>query len=199
MHAAPSHLDRLASKLRQLRLRQPHHASGRCDRLLLGAECLSAVIRGLAEEGLPREDLQPLLILAAELREQLPPAATIDRSDRPEPKPPTDAMLARVAASIDLLVKAGYDEERAAQLIMRKLLAAGVAPPPGGDARGWKRLLFWRADLSFGIASPEAKEEYRAFLRELETIPASERVKRVVGEQLWDRRRLQLATASLQL
>jgi hypothetical protein len=53
--------------------------------------------------------------------------------------------------------------------------------------------------LSFGLAPPEAKEEYRAFSRELEAIPANERVKRVVGEQLWDRRRFQLATASRQL
>ncbi len=59
---------------------------------------------------------------------------------------------------IDLLVKAGYGEAVAAQLIIRKLLAAGVAPPrQGGDARGWKRLLLWRADLSFGLASDEAK------------------------------------------
>jgi hypothetical protein len=105
-------------------------------------------------------------------------------------------MLARVAAVIDLLVKAGYDEERAAQLIMRKLMAAGVAAPAGGDARGWKRLLFWRADLSFGLASAEAKEEYRDFTRELETIPPGDRVRRVLAEQLWDRRRpLRLASA----
>ena len=93
------------------------------------------------------------------------------------------------AAVIDLLVKAGYDEEKAAQLITRKLMAAGVAPPTGGDARGWKRLLFWRADLSFGIASPEAKEESRSFTCELEAIPPGERVRRVLDEQLWDRRR----------
>ena len=93
-------------------------------------------------------------------------------------------------------VKAGYDEERAAQLIMRNLMVAGVAAPAGGDARGWKRHLFWRADLSFGLASAEAKEEYRDFTRELETIPPGDRVRRVLAEQLWDRRRpLRLASA----
>ena len=188
MQPLSGHLDRLGARLRELRLRQPHHGASGADKLLLGAECLSALVRGLAEEGLPREDLQPLLDLAAELREQVSAAAILSAEKRAT-KPPTDAMLGRVAAVIDLLVKVGYDEEKAAQLIMRKLMAAGVAPPPGGDARGWKRLLFWRADLSFGIASPEAKEEYRSFTRELETIPPGDRVKRVLDEQLWDRRR----------
>ena len=187
MQAPPGHLDRLGARLRELRLRQTHHATNGADRLLLGAECLSAVVRGLAEEGLPREDLQPLLDLAAELRELVPAAAAMS-AERRAGRPPTDAMLGRVAAVIDLLVKAGYDEEKAAQLIMRKLMAAGIAPPQGGDARGWKRLLLWRADLSFGVASPEAKEEYRAFSRELDAIPPSERVKRVLEERLWDRR-----------
>lgn len=183
----PGHLDRLGARLRDLRLRQAHHAASGTDRLLLGAECLSTVVRGLAEEGLPREDLQPLLDLAAELSEHIPAAQAMSE-ERRIGKFPTDAMLARVAATIDLLVKAGYDEEKAAQLIMRKLIGAGIAPPPGGDSRGWKRLLFWRADLSFGLASDEAKDEYRAFTRELEKIPPSERLKRVLDEQLWDRR-----------
>jgi hypothetical protein len=39
------------------------------------------------------------------------------------------------------------------------------------------------------LVSDEAKTEYPAFTRELETIPAKERVKRVLDEQLWDRRR----------
>jgi hypothetical protein len=195
MQMPPGHLDRLGMRLRELRLRQAHPAANGAEKLLLGAECLSAMVRGLAEEGLPREDLQPLLDLAAELREQVPAAASMCAERRVE-RAPTDAMLARVAAVIDLLVKAGYDEERAAQLIMRKLMAAGVAAPPGGDARGWKRLLFWRADLSFGLASAEAKEEYRDFTRELETIPPGDRVRRVLAEQLWDRRRpLRLASA----
>jgi hypothetical protein len=188
MQMPPGHLDRLGARLRELRLRQAHHAANGAEKLLLGAECLSAVVRGLAEEGLKRDDLQPLLDLAAELREQVPAASAMCAETRAE-RPPTDAMLARVAAVIDLLVKAGYDDEKAAQLIMRKLMAAGVAPPAGGDARGWKRLLFWRADLSFGLASPEAKDEYRVFTRELETIPPRERVRRVLEEQLWDRRR----------
>jgi hypothetical protein len=40
-----------------------------------------------------------------------------------------------------------------------------------------------------GIASAEAQGEYADFTREIDAIPANERVKRVVDEQLWDRRR----------
>lgn len=201
MHTLPKHLHRLGAALRDLRLRQNHHAASVGDRLLLGVECLSAVVHQLGREGLPKEDLQPLVDLEAEIREQLPPtlAGTGAKGATPAipsfrephtPKPPTDAMLGRIAAVIDLLVKAGYDEAHAAQVMTRKLLASGVSgPQQGGDARAWKRLLLWRADLSFGLAPEEAKEEYRAFTRELETIPAHERVRRVLDEQLWDRRR----------
>jgi hypothetical protein len=38
------------------------------------------------------------------------------------------------------------------------------------------------------VASDEAKWEYEDFTRELEAIPAGERVKRVLDEQLWNRR-----------
>jgi hypothetical protein len=73
---------------------------------------------------------------------------------------------------------------------MRLLMAAGVPPPQkGGDARGWRRLLEWRDRLGHGIVSTEAQQEYEEFSREIAAIPANERVRRVVDEQLWDRRR----------
>jgi hypothetical protein len=98
-------------------------------------------------------------------------------------------VLARVAAVIDVLVKAGYEEGEAAQTLMRRMLAVGVAAPlKGGDARGWKRLLGWRAAVSHGLGSAEARHEYQAFTQELEAIPARERIKRALDEQLWDRR-----------
>jgi hypothetical protein len=37
--------------------------------------------------------------------------------------------------------------------------------------------------------SGEAQQEYRDFTREIDTIPADERVRKVLDEQLWDRRR----------
>jgi hypothetical protein len=59
----------------------------------------------------------------------------------------------------------------------------------GGDARGWRRLLEWRTDLGNGLVSAAAREEYQDFTRQLEAIPANERLKRVFDEHLWDRRR----------
>jgi hypothetical protein len=56
-------------------------------------------------------------------------------------------------------------------------------------ARGWRRLLEWRNEISRGFGSQEAQLEYRDFTREIDAIPANERVKRVLDEQLWDRRR----------
>ena len=63
-------------------------------------------------------------------------------ANRRKQLPPSDLLLARGAAVIDLLIKAGADENEAAQTVMRRLMAAGVPPPKqGGDARGWRRLL----------------------------------------------------------
>jgi len=91
---------------------------------------------------------------------------------------------------IDLRIKTGHDESESAQIVMRRLVAAGVPPPQkGGDARGWRRLLEWRNEISQGFGSQEAQLEYRDFTREIDAIPANERVQRVLDEQLWDRRR----------
>ena len=75
-------------------------------------------------------------------------------------------------------------------MVMRRLVAAGVPPPQqGGDARGWKRLLEWRNEISQGLGSNHAQLEYKEFTREINAIPVNERVRRVLDEQLWDRRR----------
>lgn len=182
-------VDRIGAALRALRqiyAREPE--SG--DKTSLGAKCLHVVITQLAEEGLPQEDLQPLIDLETSLRQRQAQGQDAGAKNRRKGRAPSDKLLARAAAVIDLLVKSGSDEGEAAQMVMRKLIAAGVpAPQQGGDARGWKRLLSCRAYLSQGLGSAEAKEEYQDFTRELEAIPANERVKRVLDEQLWDRRR----------
>jgi hypothetical protein len=49
--------------------------------------------------------------------------------------------------------------------------------------------LEWRTDLGNGLVSAAAQEEYQDFTRQLEAIPANERLKRVFDEYLWDRRR----------
>lgn len=165
-------------------------AGRRRGRLALGAKCLHVLIAQLAEEGVPRQELQPLVDLEAFLRELKEQSVSKSAANRRKGRPPSELLLARASAVIDLLIKAGHDENKAAQAVMRLLVAGGVPPPQqGGDARGWRRLLEWRTDLQHGLVSAEAQHEYQDFTRELDAIPAGERVKRVVDEQLWDRRR----------
>ena len=169
-HLSPT-VDRIGAALRALR---NAHAPGDEDETALGVKCLHAIVGQLAEEGLRKQSAQ---------------AAEAKQPERRKQRPPSEVFLARVAAVVDLLVKAGADEGEAAQIVMRWLLAAGVpAPAQGADARGWKRLLAWRQRLLHGLVSDEAKEEYREFTQQLDAIPANERVRRALDERLWDRR-----------
>lgn len=182
-------VDRIGAALRALRRAHGADQPGQ-DPVALGAKCLHAVVAQLAEEGVSQEDLQPLADLEARVRQFMAQTQGQGVANRRKHRPPSDLLLARGAAVIDLLIKAGNDESEAAQIVMRRLVAAGVPPPEkGGDARGWRRLLEWRAAILQGCGSSEALSEYKEFTREIEAIPANERVKRVLDEQLWDRRR----------
>ena len=181
-------IDRIGTALRALR--QTHGRHTEADVVALGAKCLHSVVAQLAEDGVPPEDLQPLVDLEERLRQSMAKAAGEGVADRRNGQPPSDRLLARGAAVIDLLIKAGSGEGEAAQIVMRRLFAAGVpAPERGGDARGWKRLLECRTALVQKSASRDAQLEYEAFAREIEAIPAGERVSRVLEGELWDRRR----------
>lgn len=182
-------IDRIGAALRALRRTHGHDAE-REDTLSLGAKCLHVIVAQFAEEGVPQEDLQPLIALEASLGQLMSQTQGTGAANRRKRRPPSDALLARGAAVIDLLIKAGSDEGEAAQIVMRRFMAAGIpAPKLGFDARGWKRLLEWRTHLTHGLVSREAQQEYRDFMRELDTVPANERVRYVLDEQLWDRRR----------
>jgi hypothetical protein len=184
MHTSSPSAERLAAALRALR--QTHRDEE--GAVSLGAKCLHVVIAELAADGVSQDDLKPLADLEASLGRVK--AGGASERDRRRSSAPSPTFLGRMAAVIDLLVKAGHDESEAAQIVMRKLIAAGVpAPTRGGDARGWKRLLEARVDIVHGFGSEAAQQEYREFTREIEAIPANERVKRVVDERLWDRRR----------
>jgi hypothetical protein len=181
--------DRMGAALRALR---ETHTAEDGDITVLGAKCLRAVIAQLAADGVSTDDLQPLVDLQTRLdgtwKPQPGPVAM--QRDRRHKSAPSPVLLARAAAVIDLLVKAGQDESEAAQSVMRRLVIAGVPPPEkGGDARGWRRLLEWRNSLLHGAGPEDARHEYRTFTRELEEIPPAERVQRVLDEKLWDRRR----------
>ena len=82
----------------------------------------------LAEEGVPKEDLKPLLDLEARVRQMSVPAHSETVSNRRKRRPPSEVLLARASALIDLLIKGGSDEAEAAQMMMRKLVAAGIPP-----------------------------------------------------------------------
>ncbi len=181
-------IDRIGTALRALRQAHGRHTEG--EVVALGAKCLHSVVSQLAEDGVAPEDLQPLVDLEERLRQSMAKASGEGVADRRKRQPPSDLLLARGAAVIDLLIKAGSEEGEAAQIVMRRLFAAGVpAPQRGGDARGWKRLLEYRTALMQKIASREAQLEYEAFAHEIDTIPPSERVSRVLEGELWDRRR----------
>jgi hypothetical protein len=179
--------DRIGAALKALRQTHSPAVDGE-DELVLGAKCLHAVTAQLAEEGVPKVDLEPLVTLETRLNQMLAPAAK-KRANNRKRLPPSEALLARVSALIDLLIKSGSDEAKAARTAMRGLVATGVpAPAQGGDARGWKRLLEWRANLANGLVSEAARQEYLDFTDEMERIPPAERVQRVLDERLWDRR-----------
>lgn len=182
-------IDRIGAALKALRRAELNDAKGD-DKIALGVKCLHAVIAQLTEEGVPQEDLQPLIELEAILQRLQAQAQGEAVANRRKQRPPSEVLLARASAVIDLLIKAGHEESEAAQMVMRRLMATGVPPPQkAGDARGWRRLLEWRTELGHGLVSQDAQDEYRDFTREIEAIPPQERVKRVLDGQLWDRRR----------
>jgi hypothetical protein len=131
-----------------------------------------------------------VLDLEARVRQTLKPLHSETVSNRRKWRPPSEMLLARSCALVDLLIKGGSGEAEAAQMMMRRLVAAGIPPPKqGGNARGWKRLPEWRIDLGHGLVAENAQQEYLAFTRKLKAIPAPERVQRALDGHLWDRRR----------
>lgn len=160
------------------------HADDETKRKGYLAGYVTLLMEYLTEQGVSPAALAPLRTLRDV---QLPAGRAQDSRRRSEM--PSDAVLARVCAVIDLLIKAGYSDEQAAQRMMRQLLASGLAMPSyGGDARGWKRLLLWRAKLQAGLVPQGAEAEYHRLREEIDAIPAAERVDRVLRLRLWDRR-----------
>ena len=195
--------NRISAALRALR---QVYADSTADKAVLGLKCLQAVMTELAAEGVPPDDLKPLAdletLISSSTAAPAPPVAAPPVPPAPKPglaerqrdrrrqAPPSNTLLARSAAIIDLLVKDGQGEEKAAQTVMRHLMVAGVpAPTRGGDSRGWRRLLEFRNTLAHGGGPEDARVEYAAFTRELDEIAPGERVNTALTERLWDRRR----------
>ncbi len=157
------------------------------------ADHVSGIVDYLGSQGISADELAPLSELQDVLRsDDFESAPFDDEIDFMEARTgnvsPSDAILARACAVMDLLTLEGRPEDQAAQVVTRKLLLAGVNPPSGGDARGYMRLVEWRQKLRQGRVSAGALMEYERFRANIENIPLRDRLNRVLTERLWDRR-----------
>jgi hypothetical protein len=73
------------------------------------------------------------------------------------------------------------------------MMEAGVRLPENEDARSlWKRIKSLRVAFQNGTATDDTFREYQNVVAAIESLPSDERVERVLGNELWDRRRLDL-------
>lgn len=153
---------------------------------------IERLIGYLSRHGVNERELKPLIELrdALKLGVQDEDLAYEDVMDaRTGNAAPSDAILARASAVVDLFMREGKTEEEAAQIVTRKLILAGVNPPDtGGDSRGWMRLVRWRTKLRGGFVKPGVVKEYERFRSAVAEIPTQDRLNRVLTEKLWDRR-----------
>jgi|KBSMisStandDraft_5_1062788.scaffolds.fasta_scaffold232986_2 hypothetical protein len=113
--------------------------------------------------------------------------------ERRKTLPPSDALLARVCAVIDLLIDSGLSEEVATQTMLQRMREAGV---PLDTEICLRSIEDWRAAFRNGAANEDARREYQNILAAIESLPPDERLERVLGNELWDRRRLDLHGSS---
>lgn len=166
-------------------------------------------MRTLHGKGVPLEDLAPLV----KLHDAVSALNQTQGADAMQPAPSGDAdippaqsghfirearlgemkasevLLARASAIIDVMVQGGQTPEQAAQVITRQLMAVEIeVPENGGDVRAWKRLLSFRNTLIHYMQKGPVRDAYSAFKEQLSGIAPDQRLRRAVGEQLWDRR-----------
>ena len=166
-------------------------------------------MRTLHDKGIPLEDLAPLVTLHDAVKaldknqesDAVPPAPMREadvapvhtghyvRDARLGEVKASEELMARASAIIDVMVQSGDTPEHASQVITRQLLAVGIElPEQGGDVRAWKRLLSFRNTLIHYIKEGPLRRSYNAFKEQLSGISPDQRLRRAVGEQLWDRR-----------
>jgi len=172
-------------------------------------------MRILHDKGIPLSDLAPLVILhdavtalnkpdgTNEMPPVLPvaPVAPVAPDVSPEPEghfvrdsrlgelKASEELMARACAIIDVMIQGGDTPEHASQVITRQLIAMEIKlPEHGGDVRAWKRLLSFRNTLIHYIQEGPVKEAYSSFKGQLSGIPPDQRLRRAVGERLWNRR-----------
>ena len=108
--------------------------------------------------------------------------------------PPSDGLLGRVCAVVDLLVASGLSEELAIARVTQRMTTARVEPPKDGTARNWPQLIMaWKVSVRAGVATDEAVAEYKNVVAAIESIPQDDRVASVLENELWNRRRIDLS------
>ena len=126
------------------------------------------------------------------------PTGPYDREGRRGEVKASEDLMARASAIIDVLVQSGQTPDHSAQTIARQLLSVGIElPESGGDARAWKRMLYWRNNLIHYKRAGYAWDVYCAFKEELADIPPDRRLRVAVGERLWDQRQEELTTTDI--
>jgi hypothetical protein len=171
-------------------------------------------MRTLHNKGIPLEDLAPLVKLhdavtalniiqntnnnppAPSDSSEVPPEHTghFVRDARLGEMKASEELMARACAIIDVMVQSGDTPEHAAQVITRQLIALGIElPDHGGDVRAWKRLLSFRNTLIHYMHEGPVRKTYSVFKEQLTGIPPDQRLRRAVGEKLWDRRESEFA------
>jgi len=110
---------------------------------------------------------------------------TVFRADRRRGRAPSDTILARSCAVIDLLVVSGYNEAQAIHAVTTRTLKVDISLSlDKGIAAGRRSLKQCRDNLLAGVASEAARAEYYLFARQIKGLLASE----VLEQGLWDRR-----------
>jgi hypothetical protein len=126
------------------------------------------------------------------------PTGPYDREGRRGEVKASEDLMARASAIIDVLVQSGQTPDHSAQTIARQLLSVGIElPESGGDARAWKRMLYWRNNLIHYKRAGYAWDVYCAFKEELAGIPPDRRLRVAVGDRLWDQRQEELTTTDI--
>jgi hypothetical protein len=108
---------------------------------------------------------------------------------------PSNELMVRVIASIDILEDCGFTLEGAAQHVSRQMMRAGAAlPSEGGDPRAWKRLLIWRDRLLHLKGGHPAWASYERFKTEMALLSREAMVAAATNGSLWN---LRLGKAAL--
>lgn len=118
-----------------------------------------------------------------------PAASPLFQDRRSLNSPPSTQVLARAAATIDVLLTAGQTNDAAAQIVARQLVNAGASlPAEGGDVRGWKRLGLWRERLVTLKKPADAWRAYSEATAEVAAMERREALRRAQDGSLWNYR-----------